>query len=196
MNTVLYIHGFLSSPLSQKAQSTSKWLTAHHKDLRFICPQLSSYPAQTKKQLYKCIEQEKPAKLFVIGSSMGGYWATHLVEHGLADKAVLINPAVLPQSRFQEFIGVAQKSYYSDDVVTLSSQDIDDLIGFDVNPIKRQDQYWLMVQKGDETLDYRLALEKYRRCKQLVEEGGNHSFVGYERWLPKIMAFFSGSPQP
>ena len=189
MTTILYIHGFLSGPDSHKAQVTRQWLAEERPDVHFLCPQLSSYPAQARKQLLQTIDEAPVSGISVIGSSMGGFWATHLVERGVVEKAVLINPAVMPQSRFAEVIGQPLKSYYSDEVFTLSEKDIDDLADSDVATIKRHQDYWLMVQTGDETLDYRLAVEKYQGCRQTVEEGGNHSFMGYDRWLPQIVDF-------
>ena len=46
-----------------------------------------------------------------------------------------------------------------------------------------------MAQTGDETLDYKLAVEKYATCKQLVEDGGDHSFQGFERWIGQAIGF-------
>ncbi len=190
MATILYIHGFLSSPQSHKARITKRWLEHHHPDIGFCCPPLSSYPSQARASLYQTIANCPDKEIFAVGSSLGGFWATHLLEHQMIKRAVLVNPGVMPQGRFHEFIGKPLKNYYTEDVYELSRQDLDDLAAFDVNPITQHQYYWLMVQKGDQTLDYRLALEKYRGCRQLVEEGGSHTFEGYENWLPDILAFF------
>lgn len=191
MKSIVYIHGFLSSPLSYKARLTESWLSENQPDTEFLCPAISAYPHEAKAQLEKALGGCSPGETCLIGSSLGGYWATHLIERGLANKAVLINPAVRPQARMKETIGETINSYYSDESYTLSHQDMADLEMFDVNELSNPSKYWLMVQTADETLDYRLAVEKYQDSEQLVEEGGNHSFEGYEKWLPQIIDFFS-----
>lgn len=190
MATVLYLHGFLSSPKSTKALQTWRWLSHNRSDIAFSCPQLSSYPSQAIAQIEAELDAlERP--IYVIGSSLGGFWATNLVERGLVDKAVLVNPAVDPHTRFDEFKGVPLQSYYSEDTYCLTDKDLQDLVALNYVAPQDPNKYWLMVQTGDETLDYRMATEKYRHCRQTVEQGGSHTFEGYEAWLPEIIEFFT-----
>ena len=96
MATLLYIHGFLSSPLSFKARQTAQWLAEHHPEIEFLCPQLTPYPADAQKLLDSAVESRFPDPVYLMGSSLGGFWATWLAEkYNL--RAVLINPAVRPQ---------------------------------------------------------------------------------------------------
>lgn len=189
MPAVLYIHGFLSSPLSLKAQATQRWLAQQYPEVKYLCPQLSSYPSEAKQQLLALIAELEGQAVYAIGSSLGGFWATYLLENQHVRKAVLINPAVAPQTRLPEYIDKPVKSYYSEDVYTLTQKDMDDFTALDVDAIQQHDRYWVMLQTGDETLDYRQAVEKYSGCRQLVEQGGNHSFEGYENWLSEIARF-------
>lgn len=195
MTTLIYLHGFLSSPQSSKALLTKDWLHNHYPAINYACPALSSYPAEAKAQLLALMEQLRGERLLAIGSSLGGFWATWLVEQGFIEKAVLVNPAVMPHSRFDEFVGVPLQSYYSDAIFTLGQKDIQDLGEMECSPILQVQKYWLMLQKGDETLDYRLAEQKYAQCEMLIEDGGSHTFEGFEHWLPAIARFF-GLPQP
>ncbi len=190
MTAVLYIHGFLSSPKSQKAQLTRRWLETHYPDVKFFCPSLSSYPSVAKSMLDQLADRLESETLYVIGSSLGGFWATYLVERKKAGKAVLVNPAVSPQVRFTDLIGVPLQSYYTEEVFNLTEKDLLDLENYDSKTISQPEKYWLMVQTGDQTLDYRLAVERYSKCKQLVEEDGSHTFDGFENWLPEIAKFF------
>ena len=125
----------------------------------------------------------------LIGSSLGGYWCTWLAEE-YGYRTVVVNPAVRP-SMFNkaEYLGVELQSYYSDKVFTLGEQDVVDLKSVFVDRISNPERIWVMAQKGDETCDYRLAVEKYKGCKQTIEEGGDHGFQGYERWIPDIVGF-------
>lgn len=188
MAALLYIHGFLSSPLSLKAQQTAHWLAVAHPDIVFHCPQLSPYPAQVQQLLESIVERLLPEPVYLMGSSLGGFWATYLAEkYNL--RAVLINPAVRPQDFMPAYLNVDLKSYHTDDSYRLSAHHIDEAIAVDV-PVTRPNNYWLLVQTGDETLDYRQAVQKYHACKQTIEEGGDHSFQGFERYLDNCMTFF------
>lgn len=187
MKRLVYLHGFLSSPASFKAQATQRWLSAQRLDIQYCCPALSSYPSQAIKTI-QALMQDACEQTMIVGSSLGGYWATWLAcEYDV--RAVLINPAVSPSLFKPEYLGIELKSYYSDDVYILTEQDVEDLRSVYMQQITRPQNIWLMAQKGDETCDYRLAVEKYSDCRQLIEEGGDHSFQGYESWLPEIVEF-------
>jgi len=191
MAALLYIHGFLSSPLSFKAQQTKQWLAAHHPEIEFHCPQLTPYPADTQQQLESLVESLLPEPVYLMGSSLGGFWATWLAEkYNLC--AVLINPAVRPQDFMPAYLEVDLKSYHTDDSYRLSASHIDEIVAVDV-PVTRMHNYWLLVQTGDETLDDRQSVEKYHACKQTIEEGGDHSFQGFERYFADCMTFFKHS---
>jgi len=187
MAALLYIHGFLSSPLSFKAQQTQAWLAANHPEIDYHCSQLSPYPAETQQLLEQLVESLLPQPVYLMGSSLGGFWATWLAEkYNL--RALLINPAVNPQNFMPKYVGMELKSYHSDDVYLLHEHHIDEIKSVDAQP-KHLDNYWLLVQTGDETLDYRHAVKKYAGCKQTIEQGGDHAFQGFERYLESGLAF-------
>ncbi len=190
MPALLYIHGFLSSPQSFKAQVTQRWLARHRPDIQFYCPELSSHPEQAAEMLDRTAEPLQSQPLYLIGSSLGGFWASWLIERGRASKAVLINPAVAPQQLVEGLIGQALENYYNGERYCLQYNDAEFLTKCDL-PIAKKKAYWLMVQQGDETLDYRQAVKKYHACKQLVEQGGSHTFENYDQWLPQIIQFLS-----
>lgn len=129
-----------------------------------------------------------PAKPILVGSSLGGYWATWLSETYQLP-AVLINPAVKPSMLLPEFLHVELKNYYSDESYVLGEQDVKSLLEVQVDQLAVPENFWLMVQTGDEHLDYKLAVDKYRLGRQLVEEEGSHSFENFELWLPSILRF-------
>lgn len=188
MAALLYIHGFLSSPLSFKAQQVKRWLADCHPEIQFHCPQLTPYPAQTQEQLAALVEQLLHEPVYLMGSSLGGFWATWLAERYNL-RALLINPAVSPQTFMPAYLEVDLKGYHTDDSYRLSARHIDEIVTADV-PVTRHDNYWLLLQTGDETLNYRDAVAKYQGCRQTVEEGGDHSFQGFERYLEAALVFF------
>ncbi len=187
MYTLLYLHGFLSSPDSFKASKTVQWMQTHRPHIALSAPALSSYPIQAQQQLEAlCSSLTHP--IYAIGSSLGGFWATHLLERGIIQKAVLINPAVSPHRRFRSLINTPLTSYSgAPTTYVLGEQDLIDLQHADTPTITHKNNYWLMVQTGDETLNYHDAVTRYAGCQQLIEEGGNHAFTTYEKWLPSII---------
>lgn len=187
MSALIYIHGFLSSPLSFKARQLGHWLTAHRPDIEFYCPQLTPYPEQTRQTLEALIESLLPQKPALMGSSLGGFWATWLAEkYDL--RAVLINPAVRPWEFMPAYLEVDLKSYHTDDSYRLNARHIDEIKTCDTR-IERPDNYWLLVQTGDETLDYTQAVEKYCGCRQTIEEGGDHGFQNFECFIEEGVEF-------
>ena len=188
MPSILYLHGFLSSPASTKAKVTQQWLQEHLPRWKYHCPQLSSYPHLARQELIE-IYQSLDEVPFVIGSSLGGFWAAWCVEQ-FGGKAALINPAVAPHTRFQHFVGQPLQSYYSEDIYTLGLQDLEVLEACDME-VRTPGAYFVMLQSGDETLDYRMALARYTDAKILLEKGGSHSFDGYEDHLESILRFFT-----
>jgi predicted esterase YcpF (UPF0227 family) len=187
---VLYLHGFLSSPKSVKAQATKAYFEQHHPDVTLHIPALSNYPSQVESQLLALIEST-PALikdgLRVIGSSMGGYLSTFLIEK-FSGKAVLINPAVKPYELLQGFIG-EHTNPYTGEVFHIVESDINVIEKLDAKELRHAPAYKVLLQTEDETLDYRLAETKYASSTLVVEEGGDHSFVGFENHLPDIADF-------
>jgi predicted esterase YcpF (UPF0227 family) len=188
MAALVYLHGFLSSPQSAKAEQTRRWLGSQRPGITYHCPFLSSYPEQALQSLGDLVRSLEGEPIGLVGSSLGGFWATYLAEH-YDLRAVLVNPAVRPQDRFGEFVGQTLRNYHTQDSCQLKQADLVTLISADQDTLRDPNRYWVLLQTGDETLDYRQALEKYGDCHLLVEEGGDHSFVGFERWLPDIVEF-------
>lgn len=187
MSTLLYIHGFLSSPYSLKCQQLGEWLQRHRPRLRYHCPFLTPYPDETRAALEKIVEESSPP-VYLMGSSLGGFWATWLAEkYDL--RAVLINPAVDLAMFRHEMINVSLKNYHTDDIYMLKEEHVNGFRSVDVPVIERPENYLLMVQTGDEVLDYRLAVEKYSGSRQLVEEGGDHTFSNFDKRIPEAIAF-------
>lgn len=183
---LIYIHGFNSSPASLKAKQTQKWLELETLGIPFECPALSSEPDKAIKQLQVLIHKlDQPIGL--IGSSMGGYYATWLgEEYDL--RSVLINPAVRPYDFMTEYLG-ENANYHTGERYILEQHHIDAVRALDVTSIKTPKNIWVLLQTGDEVLDYHQAETKYAQCSLTIEQGGDHSFQHYERHLPAIIDF-------
>ena len=189
---ILYIHGFLSSPRSKKAQLIQQWMAAHHPDIEVLCPLLPPYPEACAEQLCELITRHQP--LGLIGSSLGGFWATYLAERYHL-KAVLINPAVHVGHLIERYTEQPLHNYYESLSYTLTAEHGRQMQSYEqqIQVLNHPDNYWLLAQMGDETLDYRHAVARYAQSRQTVEPGGDHSFQGIERYLEKAIAFFRES---
>lgn len=188
MAALLYIHGFLSSPASFKAVQVRDWLAQHRPDIAFICPQLTPYPQQTRQQLSGLVEQQS-GPLYLMGSSLGGFWASWLAEE-FDLPAVLINPSVNPQLLLPPLLQQPLRNYHSDERYTLNAEHLQQMCALANFQPRRVNNYWVLLQTGDETLDYRLAVAHYARSQCLVEDGGDHSFQGFERFIAPAVTFF------
>lgn len=189
--SILYIHGLNSSPVSQKASQLSAALEKLGMAERLRVPALHHHPRQAIAQLEACLaELGRP---LLVGSSLGGYYATHLAErHGL--KALLINPAVTPHRRFDGYLG-PQTNLYSGEVWDLTDDHVTALAELETAPPQDAERYQVWLQTGDETLDYRDAAQFYRRCALRIQAGGDHGFQGFAERLPALLAFAGFEPQ-
>ena len=182
---ILYLHGFRSSPASWKARLLADTLSARGQSDRFFCPELSHVPREAIAQA-EAIIGEQDGRLTLVGSSLGGFYATCLAEkHDL--RAVLINPAVVAPISLSEYIGT-QTNLYSDETFEFSAAHVAQLRELERLQITPE-RYLLMVETGDEVLDYRQAIARYAGCRQIVLEGGNHSFTRFPDLLPQLLEY-------
>lgn len=184
---LIYIHGFLSSPQSVKAQQTVEHVKANHPSLIMEVPEVPNYPDDAAKLLESIASHHQHKKLRFIGSSMGGFMSTYLLEK-YGGKAVLINPAVRPFELLSDNLG-DHINPHTNKNFTLDERHIQQLHHLDVDPIKKSKNYWVLLQTADETLDYRQAELKYAGSKLTIEQGGDHSFQGYKKHLDEIFEF-------
>jgi predicted esterase YcpF (UPF0227 family) len=181
---IVYLHGFNSSPASFKAQALCARLVALGRAHEFIAPALPPAPAVAAALLEK-LAQEHPQAVLV-GSSLGGYYATMLAER-FAMRAVLVNPAVRPYELLAGHVG-RQKNFHSGEEYEFTARHVAELRALEVDTITPQ-RYLLIVATGDEVLDYRHAVEKYRGAEGLVIAGGDHGFSDFASHLDSVLGF-------
>jgi predicted esterase YcpF (UPF0227 family) len=184
---ILYLHGFLSAPQSKKAQQTIAYCDQKGMADRIHVPALMQGPDATIRELSELIQSLPGDRLGLIGSSLGGYYATFLAE-SFNLPAVLINPAVGPLEFWESHLG-EHKNYYSDHVHEVTPRYIEELRALERTPLQYPENFMVMVQTGDETLDYRKAVSKFSDSRLVIRENGDHSYQGYDRELPDIEAF-------
>lgn len=187
MNTLLYIHGFNSSERSHKATVLMEAAERLNKPDSVLSPRLSWQPAKAIQQLESIIEARQGDGICLVGSSLGGFYATYLAEK-YQIKAVLINPAVQAPELLTEHLG-PQHNPYTDEHYELTQDQMAELKQLVVKEPTGH-LYWLMVQEGDETLDYRAALNAFPNIGKLThEKGGDHRFTEFERFEEEILRF-------
>ena len=188
---IIYLHGFNSSHKSTKAQLLLEHMQAAGRGRSLLLPDLSPYPDCAIKQITQLIESHSAAaeetKLCFVGSSLGGYYATFFAEQ-TQSPAVLINPSIRPYETLADYLG-ENKNYYTMEKWCLDKTHIQQLLDIDVTTITQPERYLVLLQTGDEVLDYQQAKNKYERCQLIVEQGGDHSFIGFEHYIDKILGF-------
>jgi predicted esterase YcpF (UPF0227 family) len=184
---VIYLHGFLSSPQSQKAVQTLEYVKANYPSLTLEVPQLANYPNDAVAIIEQLVAEHKDKKVRFIGSSLGGFLSTFMVEK-YSGRAVLINPAVRPFELLVDFMG-ENINPNTLQIFSLENKHIDELRQLDTPRLNPTSDYWVLLQTADETLDYRQAESKYQGYKVTIEQGGDHSFQDFQRFLPDIFRF-------
>ncbi|MGL5040894.1 MAG: YqiA/YcfP family alpha/beta fold hydrolase [Aeromonas sp.] len=190
-SVLLYLHGFNSSPGSAKAQQMAAWVAHHRPDIEVIIPAQPNTPAAAWAAIERVMSDlllryGHSLKLGVVGSSLGGFMATKVSEH-YGCRAALINPAVRPHALLCDYLGPQTNPYTGEHYELLPSH-IEELRMLAV-PLTAPDRLWVLQQQGDEVLDYRQTLSYYRFARLSLECGGNHGFVGFERYPAQIVHF-------
>jgi uncharacterized protein len=180
---IIYIHGFSGSGEGVKAIAFREYFKSEGDS--YIAPSLSYVPDLAIKTLEELIESYgRDVKL--IGSSLGGFYSMYLAnKYNL--KAVLINPSIHPYITLEKVLG-STPSFYDDSSFTWTGSHIKMLEKYETK-VQNQTSFMLLIQKGDELLDYKEAVSKLPDANIVAEDGGDHSFVGIERHFDGVRGF-------
>ena len=188
--TIVYLHGFRSSPASIKARLLGQAIDAlpPTRRPRWYVPALSHEPAAAFESVARWIEREADAgALTLVGSSLGGYYATALAER-CGCRAVLVNPAIRPYEDLAPYAGT-QTNLYTGDAFEVIEEHFAELRALRVERITRPERYFLLVRTGDEVLDWREAVGFYGGAWQYVAGGGDHSWADFTGEIPAVLRF-------
>ncbi len=188
---IVYLHGFRSSPNSSKAQLTGEAITSLSKEgksVEWYCPQLPPSPQEAMQMVINKIDQTGAEHLCIIGSSLGGFYATYLAERYPHAKAIMLNPAVRAARELAPYVGQLT-AYDSDEPFDWRAEYVDQLKEQQVERITHAERYFLLAAKGDELLDWREMVEHYPGGKHLVIEGSDHGITEYPQYLDQVVAF-------
>jgi hypothetical protein len=181
----VYLHGFISSPRSKKAVMLGDYLRNVAGGIEYAVPELHHRPARAIEQAHAACEGVASEDLTLVGSSLGGFYATALAER-LGCRAALLNPAVHPHLHFGKYLG-PQKNLYTGEEFTLTNEHVEELRDLDPGTITRPERYWLFVETGDVVLDYRDAVKLYDGALQTIVRGGDHTLVSFPEHVPDIV---------
>jgi uncharacterized protein len=186
---IVYLHGFNSAPQSLKGQLIARAAERLPQPPLFHMPRLPHRPAQAMRDVRAWIDANvTPGReLALIGSSLGGYYATWLAEkYGV--RAVVVNPAIRPYIGLRAYLG-PQQNLYTGAKYTLTERHLHELEALRIAAPTRLERYYLMVTTGDEVLDYREAVRWYTGGKQLVIEGSDHGFADFGDHVDSVLSF-------
>lgn len=189
MPFLIYVHGFNSSELSYKSQQILQRMATLGMSECFACPRLPWQPSKAIALLETMIEErlEEGYEVVLIGSSLGGFYSVYLsAKYDI--KAVLVNPAIEAPVLLRRYLGTQTNPYTGEcyELTEAHMYELEKLDDCNVN----QSLIWLMVQEQDKVLDYRAALERFSSPARLTyETGGDHSFMGFDRFLDDILLF-------
>jgi uncharacterized protein len=184
---ILYLHGFRSSPQSFKAQLLAARLAEQGRADAWRCPALPVSPRDAMAVAEACVAGAAADTVTVIGSSLGGYYATWLAErHGW--RAVLLNPATLPQRDLSHHLG-EQPLWHGGGSIVVEPRHLDELDALRVAAITRPERYYLIAATGDDVLDYREMLAHYPGARTRVIEGSDHGISEFADYLDDVLAF-------
>ena len=183
---IVYLHGFNSSPQSHKAQVFGRYMAKRGLAGQYVCPALPPRADAAIGIVRRLVEGQDPQRICYIGSSLGGFYATHMVERR-GGKAVLINPAIDPHIGLRAYLG-PQKNLYSGEAYELEEAHLEQWRALHV-PKVSPERYLLLVETGDEVLDYRRAVERYAGAQQVVVPGGDHTLQSFPQHLSRILEF-------
>jgi predicted esterase YcpF (UPF0227 family) len=190
---ILYLHGFRSSPQSFKARLLGERMRALGKGGHYICPQLPASPQQAIDLCLSLVDAYSKSEIHVVGSSLGGFYATHLAER-LGCRAVVINPAVKSFRDLEKYVGATTR-FHTDEPFDFRQEYIDELRALAVERITAPERYFLMAATGDEILDWREMVSHYPGARHRIIEGSDHGISEFADYAEEVLAFCGVLPQ-
>jgi len=185
---LLYLHGFRSSPGSFKARRVAAWLQQHRPDVPWWCPQLPPSPAAAWALITQGIADWPRDGMAVVGSSLGGFYATAVAE-ATGCRAVLLNPAVDPARDLAAHIGEQTQFHAPEERFFFRPEYIAELRALTVPAITRPERYAAVIAKGDELLDWREMTGRYPGAKVKLLDGSDHAISDFDAHLTFVLNF-------
>ena len=185
---LLYLHGFRSSPRSTKARMMAALVAARFPELTWWCPQLSPSPREAMLFVTQGTAAWPRERMAVVGSSLGGFYATWLAER-TGCKAVLLNPAVFAARDLAGHTGEHCGWHDPQERFFFLPEFVDELKALDVKTCTRPERYYAIVAKGDKVLDWREMVARYPGTAIRLLEGGDHALSDFDNHIDSVLEF-------
>jgi uncharacterized protein len=190
---LLYLHGFRSSPQSAKARQVAARVHANHPDVTWWCPQLPPSPQEAMNMVMQGISAWPQAAMAVVGSSLGGFYAT-CVAQAVGCRAVMLNPAVHPARDLAKYIGEQVSWHNPDEHFFFEPAFVDQLRALETGPLLHPEKCFAVIAKGDEVLDWREMTARYAGAKIKLLEGSDHALTDFDAHIDEVFEFLDLSP--
>ena len=185
---LLYLHGFRSSPQSAKARQVAARVAAQHPGVTWWCPQLPASPREAMAQVMNGIAAWPARRMAVVGSSLGGFYATHVAK-ARGCKAVLLNPAVDPARDLAKYIGEQTAWHDPNERFYFEPRFVDELRALQCGPVADPARYFAVIAKGDEVLDWREMAGRYPGAPIKLLEASDHALSDFDDHIDEVFAF-------
>jgi predicted esterase YcpF (UPF0227 family) len=185
---LLYLHGFRSSPRSFKAQRMAAAVASRHPAVQWWCPQLPPSPQAAMSLLREGTRDWPREHMAVVGSSLGGFYATCVAED-TGCRAVLLNPAVDPARDLRKYIGEQTSWHDPAEHFYFAPAYVDELRALARGPVAHPERYFAVIAKGDEVLDWREMTGRYPGVRTRLLEGSDHAISEFDEHLDEVLEF-------
>ncbi|MEO5671344.1 MAG: YqiA/YcfP family alpha/beta fold hydrolase [Ramlibacter sp.] len=192
---LLYLHGFRSSPQSTKARKFQARVAASHPGVTWWCPQLPPSPAQAVAMVMRGIAGWPRATMAIAGSSLGGFYATCVAE-ATGSRAVVMNPAVHPARDLAGYVGEQTAWHDPAEHFVFEPRFVDELRALEPGPLARPDNYFAVIAKGDEVLDWREMTARYTGARIRLLEASDHAITDFDDHIDEVFAFLDLQSPP
>lgn len=185
---ILYLHGFRSSPQSFKARLLGERMAAAGRSGDYVCPQLPPEPAAAIELALRLARSVSPDRLCLVGSSLGGYYATWMAEQ-LGCRAVLLNPALRAFEKLATHVGPQEAFHAGGEPFEFKPEYLAQLRALHIAAISRPERYFLIAAKGDELLDWREMVRAFPHARQKILEGSDHGLSDFSEYMHEVLEF-------
>jgi predicted esterase YcpF (UPF0227 family) len=185
---LLYLHGFRSSPQSTKARMVAARVARSHPGVTWWCPQLPPSPREAMEMVMAGIAAWPRETMAVAGSSLGGFYATWVAER-TGCKAVLLNPAVDPARDLARYIGEQASWHDPNERFLFEPRFVGEFKALECGPVARPQNYFAVIAKGDEVLDWREMAGRYPGARIKLLEGSDHALTDFAAHIDEVFAF-------
>lgn len=180
---ILYIHGFASCGDSNK----TRLLKQHFKNV--LSPDIPVDPDEAISFIQKTIIDNEVS--LIIGSSLGGFYAAYFAQK-FQIKSILLNPSTQPFITLAPYVGT-NEFFCSGESFEWTKEHIVKLMSYAISKDSIKASVLVLLQKGDEVLDYQKAATLYEHYQLIIQENGNHRFENLDEYIQNIESFIKNS---